>query len=157
MKRFSAFFALALGLTVAAHAQNTKTTTVTKTEGDPGKARMMTYTGCVQTGTQARTYVLNQAVAVGQTTTVSPGGGSATTVTTYALVPAETVTVQEHVGHKVQVTGMMIQTGDSKTTTTTKVDRDNAPDSKTKETTKTEGGLKEFRVTSIKDLAASCQ
>ena len=50
----------------------------------------------------------------------------------------------------------MIPAGDSKTTTTTKVEREDAPDSKTKETVKSDNALPQFRVTSIKKVADSC-
>ena len=73
------------------------------------------------------------------------------------LVPGPQVEFQEFVGHKVEVTGMMVPAGDSKSKTTTKVEREGAPDTKTVETTKTENGMPEFRVMSIKHLADSCQ
>jgi hypothetical protein len=51
---------------------------------------------------------------------------------------------------------MMIPAGESKVTTTTKVDRDNAPDSKTTETVKTDNPHPQFRVLSVKNLADRC-
>ncbi len=50
----------------------------------------------------------------------------------------------------------MIPAGEAKTTTTTKVEREDAPDSKSKETVKSNNPLPQFRVTSIKNLADSC-
>ena len=91
-------------------------------------------------------------VAVATTSTTR----TTTTTTRYALVPGPTVQFQQFVGHKVEVTGMMVPEGESKTTTTTKVDRDNGPDTKTKETVKREGDMAQFRVMSIKHLADSC-
>jgi hypothetical protein len=158
MKRSIAALAVALGCSfvIGVSAQDTKTTTTTKTEG--AKAQTVTYTGCVQSGTQTRSFVLDKVVPMGRTTetTVGTAGTTTTTTTTYALVPGERVEIQSHVGHKVEVTGMMIPAGDSKTTTTTKVERENAPDSKTKETVKTDNALPQFRVISIKNLADSC-
>jgi len=93
-----------------------------------------------------------QVVPVGRSTetTVGTSGTTTTTTTTkYALVPDEKVEIQTHVGHKVEVTGVMIPAGDSKSTTTTKIEREDAPDSKTKETVKTDNALPQFRVTSI--------
>jgi len=52
---------------------------------------------------------------------------------------------------------MMIPAGESKTTTTTKVDRDDAPDSKTKETVKRDNDYPQFRVLSVKNLSDSCE
>ena len=80
-----------------------------------------------------------------------------TTSTSYALVPEGQVELQTHVGHKVEVTGLMMPAGDSKVTTTTRVDRDDAPDSKTKETVKSDNALPQFRVTSIKSVGESCE
>jgi hypothetical protein len=52
---------------------------------------------------------------------------------------------------------MMIPAGESKTTTETKVEREDAPDTKTKETVKTNAPLPQFRVMSIKDTNESCE
>jgi hypothetical protein len=41
-------------------------------------------------------------------------------------------------------------------TTTTKVDRDHAPDSKSKETVKSDNAFPQFRVLSVKNLAERC-
>ena len=55
MRRFITSFAFALGCTaIALNAQETKTKTETGSSG--GQAQVVTYTGCVQTGTEARTY-----------------------------------------------------------------------------------------------------
>jgi hypothetical protein len=88
---------------------------------------------------------------------VCTAGTSTTTVTTYALVPGDKVDFQSAVGHEVEVTGVMIPAGDSKTTTTTTVEREDAPDSKTKTTVKSDNALPQFRVTSIKNLADKCE
>jgi hypothetical protein len=157
MTRFIATAAFACGLAIAVNAQDTKTTTTTTVKGDESKS--VTYTGCVQTGTETRTFVLDKVVPVSRSTseTVGTTGTTTSTTTTYALVPGETVELQTHVGHKVEVTGEMIPGGDSKTKTTTKVDREDGPDSKTKETVKRDDALPQFRVTSIKNLAERCE
>ena len=156
MKRSIAAVAFALGCSVAlVNAQDTKTTTVTKVDGKGGQ--MVSYTGCVQTGTETKTYMLSKVVPMTKSeTTVGTAGSTTVTSTTYALVPDQKVELQTHVGHKVEVTGMLIPAGDSKTTTTTKVERDNAPDSKTKETVKRDNDFPQFRVISVKNLAESC-
>jgi hypothetical protein len=156
MKRIFAATIFALGCSVAlANAQDTKTTTVTKVDGKTPQA--VSYTGCVQTGTETRTFILNHVVPMSRSTTsTGTTGTTTTTTTTYALVPDQKVELETHVGHKVEVTGMMIPAGDSKVTTTTKVDRDNAPDSKTKETVKSDHAFPQFRVLSVKNLAESC-
>jgi hypothetical protein len=48
----------------------------------------------------------------------------------------------------------MIPGGDSKTETTTKVDREHGSDSKTRERVETKNGMPQFRVTSIRDVGS---
>jgi hypothetical protein len=158
MTRSIAAFAVALGCScvIGVAAQDTKTTTTTKTEG--GKVETITYTGCMQTGTETRSVILAKVQPVSRTTETAVGtsGVTTTTTTSYALVPGEKIEFQTHLGHKVEVTGMMIPAGESKTTTETKVEREDAPDTKSKESVKTNNPLPQFRVTSIKDLSESC-
>ena len=156
MRLFITSFAFTLGCTaIALTAQETKTRTETRSSG--GQAQVVTYTGCVQTGTESKTYVLDKVVPVTRTTTTeTPTSSTTTSSTSYVLVPGETVQVQEHVGHKVEVTGMLIPGGDSKTETTTRVEREDAPDSKTRERVETRNAKPQFRVTAIKTLADKC-
>ena len=147
----------ALAGAVGLHAQDTKT----KVEVKGDDAKRVTYSGCVQTGTETRSYVLAKVVPVSQTTRTEVGTSgnttTTTTTTTYALVPGETIELQQHVGHKVEVTGVMIPAGDSKVETTTKTERENDRDTTVKETVKTEGApMPQFRVLSIKQLAETC-
>ena len=150
--RFATSFAAALVCaTIAVNAQDTTVKTKTKTEGD--QAKMMTYTGCVGAGTETRTYVLDKVVPVTTTKEVAGTGGAVSvTSTSYILVPGEKVTLQQYVGHKVEVTGMMVPAGDSKTKT--KIERENAPD--TKITTKVDNDKPHFQVMSVKQLAEPC-
>jgi hypothetical protein len=146
--------AIACGFAAAPQAQESRTKEKVKGDG----ARTVTFTGCVQPGTEARTYVLNQAIPVGRTTTVTQeptGTSGVSTTTTYALVPGEKIELQEHVGHKVQVTGVMMSGGDVKRETKTK--RENSSETRTEEKTKAEkGSHPEFKVISITHLAESC-
>jgi predicted extracellular nuclease len=160
MTRSIAALAVVLGCScvIAVSAQETKTTTTTKTEG--AKATTVSYTGCMQSGTETRSVVLAKVQPISRTTetTVGTSGvATTTTTTTYALVPDEKVEFQTHLGHKVEVTGMMIPAGESKTKTETKVEREDAPDTKAKETVKTNAPIPQFRVMSIKDLNESCE
>ena len=155
MKRFITSFAFALGCTaVALNAQETTTRTEIKSSG--GEPKTVTYTGCVAAGTQAKTYVLDKVVPVTKTTTTETPTSSTTTQTTsYVLVPGgETVTVQEHVGQKVEVTGTLIPGGDVRTETRTRTEREDAPDTRTRTRVETKNAMPEFRVTSIKNIGA---
>ena len=155
MRRFTTSLAVALFAgAVAVQAQQVQTKTTVKAD----ESKTVTYTGCVSHGTQQTSYVLDHIMPVAQTTrTVTGTSGEAGTVTTttYALVPGDKITLTEHVGHKVQVTGVMLS-GDIKTKTETKVERDNAPDTKMTEKSKVDDAAPQFQVTSIKHLADSC-
>ena len=157
--RFVANVTVALSIAFAAstYAQESTVKSTTKVSGDDVKA--VTYTGCVQTGTEARSYILDKVVPVGQTTkteaTGTSGVVSKTTTTTYALIPGERVEFQTMVGHKVEVTGVLIA-GDTKTETKTKVEREGEKDTTTKDKMKTDNAIPQLRVTSIKHLADTC-
>src|SRR3954462_13212171 len=106
----------AFAMNAAAGAQTTKV----KIDTDHGKT--MTYSGCVQTAGASRTYMLEHPVPIGKTETTEVGttgnGDTVTTTTTttnYALVPEGSVQLQEHVGHKVEVTGILIPAGKGET------------------------------------------
>ena len=68
---------------VAVHAQDTTVKTTTKTEGGE---KTITYTGCVQTAPETRSFTLDHVVPVSRTTvTEAPGAnGAAETTTTTA-------------------------------------------------------------------------
>ena len=144
-------FACAVGL--AAQAQETTTRTETKVKADDPK--MVTFSGCVKSGTEAKAFILEKAVPIRRTTTEETTGTSGvvttTSTTTYALVPGESVELTGDVGHKVEVTGMMVG-GETKETKTT---RESASGTRTEETVK-QGALPQFRVMSVKHLPETC-
>ena len=154
MNRLIPAITFALVATVAAYAQDTTVKSKTKSSG--GDAKKVTYIGCIQGGTQSRSFVLDKVTPVSRTTTTDLTTGESKTSTSYALVPGQ-VKVQEHVGRKVEVTGMLIPGGDIKTETTTKIDRKDAKDTEIKERTETKNSLPQFQVTSIKDLGERCE
>ena len=153
MRFVTSFAGALLCASIAVHAQDT--TIKTKTKVDDGKAQKMTYTGCVATGTETKTFVLNKVVPVTTTKTTEvagTGGTISSTSTSYVLVPGEQVELTTHVGKKVEVTGMLIPEGEWKTTT--KIEREDAKD--TKITTKGESDRPHFRVLSVKELNEPC-
>jgi hypothetical protein len=153
MKRFSTTLALAFGcaalMGLHAQAQSTETKTKTKTE----HASVVTYTGCIATGAQTQTYILQNVVPAQRTTTLR-ADGSTSTVTTYALMPEATVQLAPQVGHKVEVQGVLVEPGhgDAEVKTKTEV---NGKDQKTK-TEIERGPYPQLRVTSMKPLGESC-
>ena len=149
--------ACAFGLAVVANAQET---TKEKIKVKGGAAQTVSYTGCVATGAETTTYVLNQVVPVTKTAEASGTTGTvSTTTTSYVLVPgSDTITFTKLVGHKVEVTGVMIPGGkETKVEKKTKIERDNAPDVKIEEHAKTNAAaMPHFRVASVKELPDSC-
>lgn len=156
MKRFlvmsatAAGFALMLGLHASAQ-QLPPAAEQTKVQAE--HAKPMTFTGCLQTGTEAKSYILDKVVQT-KTTEVVGTSGETATVTKYDLVPSEQVQLEEHVGHKVEVTGVLVPAGkgDAKIKTESKL-----PGQEEKTEAKIEkGATPQFRVISIKQLADSC-
>src|SRR5437660_1155330 len=98
MSRVIATFSVALACAIAVHAQDSNSKTKVEVKGN--KADTVTYTGCLQAGSETRSFVLANVVPVGKTTTTQVGtsGATTTTTTTYALVPGEKVEFQQHVG-----------------------------------------------------------
>jgi hypothetical protein len=149
--------AAALAFGCAVHAQ--ESSVKSKTKGDRGDARPVTYTGCVQSGTDTRTYILEKVVPVSRSTTTEETGTSGTVTgssTTYALVPGEKVELRSHVGHKVEVTGIVIPAGDSKTDARTRIERESAPNTTIKEKSQSENARPRLRVISVKELQEPC-
>jgi len=158
MQRFITSLTVALSFAlfaVAIHAQEATIQSKTKVKGD--NVQTVTYTGCVQTGTETQSYILDQVVPVSRTTREVSGtsGPVKTTTTTYALIPGEKVEFQQYVGHKVEVTGVLVS-GDVKTETKTKIEREGAKDTNVKDKTKMENATPQLRVVSVKHLADKC-
>jgi hypothetical protein len=150
MTRMICALAVALAVTaVAVRAQDVKTETKTKVDD----AKVTTYTGCVETGTVEKTFVLSNAIAKVETTT---GAGK---VTSYVLVPQGEINFQTNVGQKVEVTAMVIPAGDDKSTvkteTTTKVEGQPTQRTETKEKIE-QKDWPQLRVVSVKHLADRC-
>jgi hypothetical protein len=135
-------------LVIHANAQSTETTSKIKTE----HGQTVTYTGCVGTGSETRSYVLQNVTPISRTETTTAAG--TTVSTTYALVPERTVELQQNVGRRVEVTGVLIEAGhgDAKITQRTKT---NGHEEKT--TTEVDrGATPQLRVLSVKPTGGSC-
>jgi hypothetical protein len=144
----------AFGLAANAQEQSKEKTKI------KGGAQTVSYTGCVATGAQTTTYLLNNSVPVTKTVEQRGTTGTVTTTTTsYVLVPgSNTITFTNLVGHKVEVTGIMIPAGkETKVESKTKIEREGAPDVKIEERKKTdEAAMPHFRVLSVKELPDPC-
>jgi hypothetical protein len=153
MRRFISTFTVALAsatmLAMHVGAQSSETKTKIKTDD----ATTVTYSGCVGSGTQTRTYILQNVQPVSTTRTTS-ADGSVSTSTTYTLVPEGTVELQQNVGRRVEVTGVLIPAGhgDAKITQRTKT---NGKEEKT--TTEVDKGpMPQLKVLSVKPTGGSC-
>src|SRR5690349_22394317 len=120
MRPFITTFALASAsaMLLAMHA-NAQSETKTKIKTEHGQT--VTYTGCVGSGTQSQTYILQNVQPISRTQTTH-ADGTVTTSTTYTLIPEGTVELQQNVGRRVEVTGVLIEAGhgDAKITQRTK-------------------------------------
>jgi len=135
-------------LAIHANAQSTETKTKIKTE----HGQTVTYTGCVGAGSETRSYVLQNVTPISRTETTTAAGTSVST--TYALIPERTVELQQNVGRRVEVTGVLVEAGhgDAKITQRTKT---NGHEEKT--TTEVDrGATPQLRVLSVKPTGGSC-
>ena len=162
MKRIIFGLTLALAGAVALQAQDVKTRTETKVDD----AKAVVYSGCLQTGTETKSFILENAVPVKETKTETNIGKSGmpetttTTTTGYVLFPGGQVDFQQNVGHKVEVTAMLIPAGDDKTkiTTETKTQVEGQPTQRVESKEKiAQKDWPQLRVISVKHLADRCQ
>lgn len=152
MTATAASLALTLGVHAAAQQIPSQTAQPAASMQDQTKAKaehaQATFTGCLQAGTEAKSYILDQAApaktgeAVGTT-------GELANATKFDLVASDQVNLQEHVGHKVEVTG---------TISAAKPDtKAMAPAPSEKPGAKMEkAATPQLHVSSIKQLADSC-
>jgi hypothetical protein len=162
MKRFIVAFSVALAGAAILQAQEVKSTTTVKSDD----TKTVVYTGCLQTGTETKSYVLQNAIPMKETKTETSIGQSGmpetttTTKTTYALVPGEKVDFTQNVGHKVEVTAIAIPAGDdrSKIESTTKTEVAGQQTQKTETTEKVaQSAFPQLRVVSVKHLSDRCE
>ena len=163
MKRIIVALSVALATSAVLVAQQVKSESSVKSDD----AKAVTYTGCLATGAASTSYVLENAVPVKQETKTEtqvnaagvPESATKTTTTTYALVPGGSVEFQSNVGHKVEVTAMLIPAGDD----TTKIESKSKTEVEGQPSKEVESKEKvaqtdhpQLRVVSIKHLADRC-
>ena len=163
MKRIIVAFGVTLMGTALLQAQDIKSTTEVKSDD----AKAVVYTGCLQTGVETKSFILENAIPQKQTTstttTVGKGGAqqsTSTTTTTYSLIPGEKIDFQQNVGEKVEVTAILIPAGKdtSKIETKTKTEVEGQPDRKVETKEKVpQSDMPQLRVVSVKHLSDRCQ
>jgi hypothetical protein len=162
MKRFIVAFSVALAGAAVLQAQEVKSTTTIKSDD----SKTVVYSGCLQTGTETKSFVLQNAIPVKETkseTTMGKSGMPETTTTTttsYVLVPGEKVDFTQNVGHKVEVTAMAIPAGDdhSKIESKSRTEVGGQQTQKTETTEKVaQKDWPQLRVISVKHLSDRCE
>ena len=125
----------------------------TKTKVDVEHGKKVTYSGCIQSGTESDSYILANVIPMNGSET----RGTTGTINgdTYLLVPEKTVTLHEHLGQRVKVTGVVIEPGhgEAKIETKTKV---NGKTEKSKEEVE-RGPMPQFRVVSVQPTGEHCK
>ena len=178
---------VALAISATAAAQDSTVKSQTKVSGDDAKTVVMR--GCLQQTAAGNGFLLLGGVAAAGDdlkskstvkTNVDDGkrtveGKSKTKIdddravatagstTAYAVTPRSGVELASHAGQEVELTGALIEAGKGKAEVKlredTKVDRDDAPDSKTENKSKAEiarGPLPQLLAVSVKPLGRTC-
>ena len=153
--------ALALFAAAAVHAQDTTIKSETRIKADD--ATILAISGCLSGGPTS--FTLSNVVAA---SVPNRKDDRKTTglLDSYALLPRDGVALAPHVGHRVELTGVVIPPatkGDDdakiEVKEQTQVKRENAPDSKAETTTKARlarGPEAQFAVTALKMVSPVC-
>ena len=129
MLSMSLILMLCLGLGIQAYAKKGK---------GPKGSKMVTLTGCLQAGTEANTFTLTNVT-----------GTAASTGKQYELLEGAKVSLKEHVGHKVQITGTKISAGRAE-----KMEGAKGPGKKAERAE--EKGETHIRVTAVNHISPTC-
>jgi hypothetical protein len=180
-------FAAVCVFAASVSAQDATVRTKTKVEADD--AKVVTMTGCLQQGAAGDFFVLSGATMMkgddlkSKTRTKvdvdkdetevrtktktevddQEAVGTSGMVATYELIPKAGLDLTPHVGHRVEVTAVAVEAGkgdaDVEMRTETKVERDDARDTKTKSKTSVEvpkGKTPRMTVMSVRHIAPGC-
>jgi len=166
MKRVAIALTFAAAAAVAVQAQDVKSETQVKV--DNGKT--IVYSGCLAKAEEGQAFILENAAPVKDSKTetkVEVNGKTESKTETksaapmkYMLVASGPVEFGQMIGHKVEVTAVVVPAGDDKTKieTKTKTEVKGQPDSTTKTTEKIEqGDLPQLHVVALKHLADRCE
>lgn len=186
MRRILSACAVAMAMSVAASAQDTKVTSETKVKADD--AKVVSMTGCLQrdaagnftllgtmvagddklsTRTKVETDVDNDRskVTTSAETRVDDGKvGTSGRMTTFGLTAREGVTLSKYVGQQVQLSAIAVDPDEKdakvKIEERTKVDPDRGDDRSSRTRIEADidrGALGEYAVVSVKSLAGACK
>lgn len=164
MRRVLSMCALAVCVgAIPAYAQNAKVESKTKVKADD--AQVVSMTGCLEGGPSV--FLLSHAmIPKDQAKKLRKIVGTTGTQDTYELTPQQGVELAGDVGHKVQVTGVMVPAATAhdkhanvEVKEKTKVEAEHQPDQKSESKTKAEIAKADhpmFSVVSIRDVEPSC-
>jgi len=162
MRRLVCSCACALLAAATLSAQDKTIKTETRIKADD--AKVVTMTGCVSGGPQA--FILTNAVFADDARKGDKPVGTSGSSGVYALTPNEGVDLKSQIGHKVEVVGALIppaKDGDKdakvEVREKTRVDREDAPDSKSETRTEAKiarGEHAQFAVASVKMVSPIC-
>ena len=165
MLRIISSCVVALCAASAVHAQDTTIKSETRIKTDD--AKVLTVSGCLGGG--PTNFTLSNVVAAAAPSDKKDDRktvGTSGLLEAYALMPQAGVALAPHVGHRVELTGVVVPPatkGDDdakiEVTERTQVQRENAPDSKTETTTKARiarGPEAQFAVASLKMVSPVC-
>jgi len=111
------------------------------------KGNKTTLTGCLQTGSEPNTYMLNN-VSMSRNRSGSTPSEMARAETSYKLIPEGSVDLKDHVGHKVEVTGML-EHAEMSMEHSTSGESSSSYSNKSSE-------VPEIKVSSIRHISATC-
>jgi hypothetical protein len=157
--------AIACAFAVSLSAQDTTVKTKSKTKIEADDAKTVTLSGCLQRG-DTGTFTLSNVAATPAPAEEQTATGTAGAMAAYELMPRDSVNLNAHVGHKVEITALELPAATAsdddskiKTKTKTKVKVDDAPDTKVETRTKAElprGATPRLTVVSVKHIAPNC-
>ena len=139
-KAIATSLALSCGLAFALAAQNPAGGTKSQdpSGGSKSQAKETSLTGCLEAGTVPNTFVLKNVSAETSAGSEAKPTELAKTESEYALTPAGKVNLKDHLGHKVEVTGVILAQKQGK-----RGGSDTTP-------------MSRFRVKSVKEVSTDC-
>jgi hypothetical protein len=146
---FSAGLSAAVAAGACSRQEEPKPVADVQTQTAQPANQPVTIAGCLKRGDAADTFVLTSART----------GGSAETAT-YQLVGAPDVNLQDHIGHRVEVSGTMEAQQEIASRTTAvprEEDKPTGTSGDPKVETRTEIDIKRVAVSAVKPLADSCE
>ncbi len=111
------------------------------------KGKSMKLTGCLQNGSEPNTYILDN-VSMAQSRTSEAPSEMARTEPSYKLIPEGDIDLKDHIGHKVEVTGMLMNEE--------REGNESSSSGSSSSSYSQTSGTPELKVSAIRHLATTC-